>query len=297
MNVLSVLDLNVKETISLAEQIKFDPKMYFSSLNQKFLVTFYEKDSTRTKISFEKAAKELGSEVIELQNPHFKNNHEDIEDTAKVISEYVDFFAARVHSHKFLEEFAQFSNASVINLLSDKEHPCQAIADLLTIKEFKGLDNVKVAYVGDGNNVCNSLMLGCASLGLDFSVASPKKFLPAKEFLNNASELAELNDCSMDVFQDPFSAVKNADVVYTDVWVSMGQEDDTNKLKQFSEFQVNSELMENAKSNAIFMHCLPAIKDLEVSKDVIDGSHSVVFQQAANRLYAQKAILLCAGTI
>lgn len=292
MHLLSVLDLNVKETVLLADAIKSNPLKYANSLAGKNVVTLYEKPSTRTKISFEVAAKETGAHVIDLQNSHLKSKHEDVFDSAKTISQYADLFAARVYSHEFLAEFSGHSEIPVVNLLSDEEHPCQALADLLTIKEFKGLDGTKVAFVGDGNNVCNSLMLACAAVGLDFAAASPQGFTPKGKFVSKAVELNCETGGKTEVYNGPEQAVAGADVVYTDVWVSMGEEKAASeKAGAFEGFQVTPELMAKAKPNAIFMHCLPAVKGMEVAKSVIEGPQSVVFAQAGNRVHAQKAVL------
>ena len=293
MHLLSVLDLDVKETVFLAAAAKSNPAKYAKAIAGKNVVTLYEKPSTRTKISFELAAKEMGAHVIDLPNAHVKSKHEDVFDSAKTISQYADLFAARVYSHEFLAEFSQYSEIPVVNLLSDEEHPCQALADMLTISEHCGLEGTKVAFVGDSNNVCNSLMLACASAGVDFAVASPEGFLPGEKFLGKAKQLAGASKSKLEVSSDPFKAVENADAVYTDVWVSMGQESEAKeKLAAFAGFKVTQELMAHAASQAVFMHCLPAQKGVEVEKSVIEGLQSVVFAQAGNRVHAQKAVLL-----
>jgi len=291
---LSILDLNEKEILDILELssvIKKSPRKYSSSLSQKTLVMFFEKPSTRTRLSFEIAMTQLGGHAIDFsKDSHFLATGEDLFDTAKVISRYADFFMARVYSHKTLKQFAEYCDIPVLNGLSDLEHPFQALADLMTIKEIKGLKNVKVAYVGDGYNVCNSLMLICAMLGVNISIGCPKRYEPKVELLSNQlKKYVELTE-------NPKEAVKDADVVYTDTWISMGLESEKEKrIKIFMPYQVNSALLEYANKDVVFMHCLPAHKDMEVTKEVIEGQQSVVFQQAENRLHVQKAVLITLG--
>lgn len=213
---------------------------------------------------------------------------ETIADTAKVLSRYVSAIMARVRKHDTVVELAKNSDVPVINGLSNLEHPCQILADLLTIDEVKGLD-IKLAWVGDGNNVCNSMILASAILGFEMSVATPKGFEPDGRILKLAEEIGE----KPEITNDPIKAVENADVIYTDVWASMGQEEERGeRLKVFAEFQVNRALVGKAKDDVIVMHCLPAHRGEEITDEVIDGKHSVIFDQAENRLHAQKAILL-----
>ncbi|MEM4504335.1 MAG: ornithine carbamoyltransferase, partial [Archaeoglobaceae archaeon] len=212
---------------------------------------------------------------------------EPIKDTARVMSRYVHAVMMRVRRHETIEEFARFSSIPVINGLSNLEHPCQIIADLLTIKEKKGLKGIKIAWVGDGNNVCNSLILASTMLGIEISVACPEGFEPNPEIIRKAKSFGEVK-----ILRDPKDAVKDADVIYTDVWASMGQEAEREKrLKVFKKYQVNEELVSIAK-DAIVMHCLPAHRGEEITDEVIESERSVVFDQAENRLHAQKAILL-----
>jgi len=218
---------------------------------------------------------------------------ESVKDVACVVSRYVDGIVARVFSHKDVVELARYSDVSVINGLSDLLHPCQALSDIFTIKEkFRNLKKVTLAYVGDGNNVLNSLLFASAKTGINIKVATPEGYKPDQEILDEAMDLAGSSNASIELFSDPYKAVKDADVVYTDVWVSMGQEDEKEKrLKDFQPFQINEQLMKAAKKNALIMHCLPAHRGEEIT-DVIDSKNSIVYDQAENRMHVQKAILL-----
>lgn len=291
---LSILDLNKKEvldTLELTEKIKESPEQYSSSLSQKTLVMFFEKPSTRTRLSFEIAMTQLGGHAIFFsKDSHFLSTGEDIFDTAKVISKYADFLMARVYSHETLQQFAKYCDISVLNGLSDLEHPFQALADIMTVNELKGLKDVKISYVGDGYNVCNSLMLICGMLGVNIAIGCPKKYEPNIELLTDSMKpFVELTE-------NPEDAVKDADVIYTDTWISMGLESEKEKrTKIFSPYKVDQNLMKLAKKDAIFLHCLPAHKGMEVTKEIIEGPQSVVFQQAENRLHVQKAVLVTLG--
>jgi len=213
---------------------------------------------------------------------------ESVADVARVLSRMCEGIMARVFSHQALEELAEYSLVPVINALSDAEHPCQALADLQTLREFKGLENCKLAYVGDGNNVCHSLMLLCAKLGVRFSAGVPAGYEPQREYSLQAQREGEVV-----ITNDPREAVEDADAVYTDVWTSMGQEEESAKrLKDFQGFQVNAELMSGAKGDAIILHCLPAHRGEEISHEAMESAQSKVFEQAENRLHAQKAVLL-----
>ena len=288
---LSILDINkdqMLEILKLAEKIKRHPSKYFNALYRKTLVMIFEKASTRTRLSFEIAMTQLGGHAIFFsKDSHFYATGEDVFDTAKIISGYSDFLTARVNSHDTLEQFAKYCDIPVLNALSDLEHPLQALADMMTMKELKGFDGLKVAYVGDGYNVCNSLMLACGMLGVQISMACPKGYEPKMKLLApNMKPFVSLNE-------SPTQAVKDADVVYTDTWISLVLESEKeNRIKTFSPYQVNETLMKKAKKDAIFMHCLPAHKGMEVTKEVIEGPQSVIFQQANNRLHTAKALLL-----
>lgn len=262
----------------------------------RHLAMIFEKPSTRTRISFETAMRELGGDAIYLSASELQlARGETIEDTARVISRYVDGIMARVFEHWKLEKLAEYSRVPVINGLSDLHHPAQALSDVLTIMEKKGRDitKLKIVFVGDGgDNVLHSLMLAVGILGGKVVISSPKGYDPHPSVVKLFNEVAAPNGGSYEIERDPYKAVENADVVYTDVWVSMGQEKEREVRRRALEpYRVNADLMSRAKPDAIFMHCLPAHRGEEVTDDVIDGKWSVVWDQAENRKHAQKAIL------
>lgn len=284
----------LKQLIHQAVELKNDPTNP-KPLAGKILGMIFEKNSTRTRVSFEAGMIQLGGQAIFLNNQDSQlGRGETIADTARVLSEYVDAIMIRTFSHSRIEELALYSQVPVINGLTDISHPCQALADILTLYECKGtLDGLKVAYVGDGNNVANSLMVICSKLGIDFALAAPPNYWPDHKIVMDCMNMCKSNGAKITITADPFEAVKDADAVYTDVWTSMGQEAENEKRRNdFSGYQVNENLVKFAKTDYIFMHCLPAHRDEEVSTGVIDGPNSVVFQQAGNRLHAQKALLV-----
>ena len=264
-------------------------------LSGKSVAMIFQRPSTRTRVSFEVAIRQLGGHPIYLSWGDLQlARGETIADTAKVLSRYVNAIVARVSRHSDLEEFAREASIPVINALSDRFHPCQVVADLFTILEHKGyLDGLKLAYVGDGTNVCNTLLIGCTKVGMDISVACPKGYEPDPQAIKWAEANAEETGATIEIVRDPIRAVEGADVVYTDTFVSMGVEAEREKrLKVFlPKYQVSLELMSKASPDAIFMHCLPAHRGEEVTKEVIDGPMSVVFDQAENRLHTQRALL------
>lgn len=264
-------------------------------LKDKVLAMIFQKPSTRTRVSFEAAMLQLGGHAINLSTNELQlSRGESIEDTARTLSRYVDVIMARVHSHDDVVRLARASSVPVINGLSDKYHPAQILADLQTLLESKGkLRGLKVAWVGDGNNVCNTWLIGAALMGIDISVATPKEYRPLKEAVDNAQRIAKDTLARIEILDDPIIAVKDSDCVITDSIVSMGFEQEREKrLKVFiPKYQVNSMLMDKAKSDAIFMHCLPAKRGEEVTDDVIDGPKSLVWDEAENRLHSQKALL------
>lgn len=269
-------------------------EIFSKELSGKIISLIFEKPSTRTRVSFEVGITEMGGTPLFLSSQELQlSRGETISDTAQTLSRYVHGIVARVRRHSDLEELAKNSSVPVINALSDLEHPCQAVADLMTVMEKKGdLRKVRIAWVGDGNNVCNSLMLGCSLVGASLAIACPRGYEPPIELLELAMENAMKSGGRIEITNLPQGAVKDADVVYTDVFVSMGQETEREeRLKAFAGFQVNSQLMALAKKDAIFMHCLPAHRGEEVAAEVIDGPNSVVFDQAENRLHAQKAVM------
>lgn len=288
---LSVADLSteeLKDVLKRADALKKEGRTPRQDLKGASLAFYTEKPSTRTRLSFQAAVQQLGGYFMDMAGAHISSGKEDVSDTAKMVGLYADFLAARVFQHGLLKELAQHAPIPVINALSDVEHPCQALADVQTIMEHKGR-KAKVAYVGDGNNVCASLALACSMTGLQMRVATPKGFGLDADILKKCARFGDFLHCS----NEPKEAVDEVDVVYTDVWVSMGDEAEKKaRLSAFKGFQVDEKLMKHAAKDAVFMHCLPAQKGLEVSRDVIEGPASVVLSQAENRLHAQKALLL-----
>ena len=258
-------------------------------LENKTLAMLFEKPSTRTRVSFETGMKQLGGHTIILSLNEMQHSRgESVEDTAKTLSGYVDGIVARVYEHSFIEDLAKHATVPVINGLSNSYHPCQTLADFMTIKEHKKkFKDLKISWIGDGNNVCNSLIFGCSKTQTDIVIATPKGFEPNPEVVKKASE-----NTTIDLTTDPESAVKDADIVMTDTFTSIHTSDPKRIENFLPSFQVNESLMEKAKNDAIFMHCLPAKRDQEVTSAVIDGSQSVVWDQAENRLHSQKALLL-----
>ncbi len=296
-SILSVADLSPDELRLVLDVAKTMKTRYCAGehvipvLRGRIVALIFQKPSTRTRVSMEAAVYQLGGYPITLTWSELQlSRGEPIKDTARVLSRYVSAIGARVYSHSHLEEFATYSRVPVINLLSDYEHPLQAIADVYTIQEKKGdIKRVKVAYIGDGrSNVAHSLILAVTMLGGSIVVASPRQLRPNKRIVEQAS----LYEGSLEIVEDPYEAVKGADVVYTDVWVSMGEEQVAEeKRKLLKEYSVTVELMRHAKHDAIFMHCLPARRGEEVSDEVIEGPWSVVWDQAENRLHTAKAVL------
>ncbi len=294
-SLLSVSDIkeDVKYILDLASKIKAG-EMEEKPLKGKTLAMIFQKSSTRTRLSFDVGMYQLGGRAIFLSSNDLQMGRgEPISDTAKVLSRFVDGIMIRAIKHSDVEELAKFSDVPVISGLTDLEHPCQALADMLTIKEHLGdWEGKKICFVGDGNNVCNSLLLIAPLLGMDASVACPKGYEPNEAILKTAQEYAEENNTEITITDDIGVALENVDVVYTDVWVSMGDEAEAAQRElDFSPFQVNSDLMSLANDGAIFMHCLPAIRGQEVTSDVIDGPQSVIYDEAENRMHAQKAVL------
>ena len=286
----------VKKLLELACALKSLAKndVHPPLLVGKTIGLIFEKHSTRTRISFEVGVNQLGGHAMYMHARDLQiGRGEPVSDTGKVLSGYLDGIMIRANSHKMVEELAHAASIPVINGLTDLFHPCQALADLLTIHEIKGyLPGQKLAYVGDGNNVAHSLIIACAHLGVNVSIASPVGFEIDSNILAKAQKLAGLNGSTIETTTNPIEAVENADVIYTDVWTSMGQEDETvARLQAFEGYQINEALVQHAKSDYLFLHCLPAHREEEVASSIIDGSHSAVFQQAENRLHAQKAIL------
>jgi ornithine carbamoyltransferase len=298
-DLLTLNELNKNELLELIDnaiKLKNELKKGISKplLKNKTLAMIFQKPSTRTRVSFEVGMFQLGGYALNLSSDELQlKRGETIEDTAKTISRYVDLIMARVYSHEEIEILAKNSSVPVINGLSDSFHPCQILADLMTIKEKKKkLAGLKLAWIGDGNNVCNSMIYGCAKTSIDMSIATPKGYAPNPNVINESRKLIDLQ-----ILNDPAAAVKNADVVVTDTFVSIHHQM-TDRAKDFlPRFQVNSSLMTKANHNAIFMHCLPAKRGQEVTNDVIDGSQSVVWDEAENRLHAQKALMVALSRV
>jgi ornithine carbamoyltransferase len=282
------------QIIDLAIEVKKNPSAYSTSLKGKTLAMIFQKPSTRTRISFEVGIYQLGGIALYLSSNDLQlGRGETVADTAKVLSRYVNGIMARVFSHQDILDLASNATIPVINGLSDLLHPCQGMADYLTIREKKGKGKLKIAYVGDGNNVAHSLLYGAPKAGLDISVVSPYGYFPDKNIVDEVSKEASKKGTLVEITADIDQGVRNADVIYTDVWTSMGQEaEQLKRLVNLRPYQINPELMKKARKDAIFMHCLPAHRGEEVVDEVVDSAQSVVFDQAENRLHVQKAIML-----
>lgn len=286
----------IMDLIQFAIQLKNKQKMGepHHYLSGKTLAMIFEKSSTRTRVSFETGMYQLGGMAQFLNTNDMQlGNGETVADTARVLSRYVDVIMIRTYGHDIVEELAEFSSVPVINGLTDDAHPCQVLADLMTIYEAKGsFDDLKFAFVGDGNNMSQSLLMGCVIMGIDCQIAAPKGYEVKPAYIEKAQALAEKTGAKIFQTNDPAEAVKDVDIIYTDVWTSMGQEaESAARTAAFGEYQVNEALVKHAKNDFMFMHCLPAKRGEEVSNAVIDGINSVVFDQAENRLHSQKAVL------
>jgi ornithine carbamoyltransferase len=292
---LTLLDYSKEEILNLIEEaFKLEENPIQNVLQGKTLAMIFEKSSTRTRVSFEAGMLQLGGHALNLNTQELQlGRGEPVSDTAKSMSRYVDAIMIRTYGHDKIEELANNASIPVINGLTDMFHPCQALADLKTIYSLKGkFVGVKTTYLGDGNNVAHSLMIGAAKVGMDFTIATPKGYEPNQTVVEKAQEIAKETGATIVVTNDPIAAVTDADIVYTDVWASMGQESEQQeRLVAFKEFQVNDELVKYAKDDYSFLHCLPAHREEEVTASIIDGEHSAVFDQAENRLHVQKAIL------
>jgi len=297
-NFLSIRDFSPEEIrylLDLAREIKSHPSAHSGALRGKTLALIFEKPSLRTRVSFDVGIQQLGGFSLYLSNAEINlGKRESLYDVAKNLERMVQAIMIRTYAHEIVEKMAEYASIPIINGLTDYSHPCQAMADYLTILELKGdVRNVKLAYVGDGNNVCHSLMFAGAQLGAHVWAATPPGYEPKPEAIQWAVERGQQTGGTCTLTHDPVEAATNADVIYTDVWASMGQESEAeSRRKIFAPYQVNSELFRHAKFDALFMHCLPAHRGDEVTNEVIDSAHSVVYQEAENRLHAQKAILL-----
>lgn len=298
---LTLLDYTteeLQEMLNLAIKLKEERKKKIDQthyMKGKKVALIFEKSSTRTRVSFEVGVFELGGYPLFLSKNDLQlGRGETIADTARTLSRYVDMIMIRTFEHKKLEELAKYASIPVINGLTDDFHPCQVLADIMTIYEkFNKLNGIKVAFVGDGNNMANSWLIGAAKFGINFSLACPKGYEPKSEVVELAKKIAKNNNCHIEILNDPLMAVQDADIVYTDVWASMGQEEEAKKRAEaFKDFQVNEKLIKATNKRTYFMHCLPAHRGEEVTDDVIESDISIVFDEAENRLHAQKAIMV-----
>ena len=298
-HLLTLHDLSAEEInkiLDLAKKLKSDLKkgIMEPTLKGKTLGMIFSKSSTRTRVSFEVGMGQLGGRAIFLSSNDIQlGRGESIYDTAKVLSRYLDGIMIRTFKQSDVEDLAKYGSIPIINGLTDLVHPCQILADFQTIEEYKGKrSGLKIAYIGDGNNIAHSLLYGSAKLGIDISVASPDNYTCDGEVVENAINDAKKSGANIILTKDPVEAITNADVVITDTWCSMGQDaEKEERIKAFKGYQVDSALFNKAKDDAIFMHCLPAYRGYEVSEEVIDGPRSVIFDEAENRLHAQKAVM------
>jgi ornithine carbamoyltransferase len=283
---------HVNEILDLSKKFKIG-EIPGEPLAKKTLAMVFEKASTRTRISFEVGMYQLGGNALYLSREDLQlGRGEIVEDTAKVMSRYVDGVMIRAKEHDDVLEFSRYSDVPVINGLTNKEHPCQAFADLLTIYEKKKSFDVKLAFVGDGNNVCNSLLFASAFVGMDMNVVCPPGYEPDAEILKKAKKYSEESGAELKIIHDVEAGIEGADAVYTDVWISMGDEEEASKrIKAFADYQVNKNLMNIADEDAIILHCLPAIRGQEITAGMLNSTQSAVWDQAENRLHAQKAVL------
>lgn len=295
---ISIKDLTVKEIeelFNLTDRLKENKNKFSKVLAGKTLVLIFQKPSNRTRVSFEVGMFQLGGNSLYLApNEINLGVRESIADVAKTLSRYIDAIVLRTFEHKNCLEMARAASVPVINGLTDFSHPCQALTDLYTVKEkLKTFKNRTLAYIGDGNNVCNSLLFICAKLGMNMNVGSPKGYAPDVSVLKDATLIAKSSGGAIKLFNDPTAAVKGVDVIYTDVWASMGQEEEAQKRKlAFKDFQVNKDLVKLADKDVLIMHCLPAHRGEEISDEVLDSKNAVVFDEAENRMHVQKAILI-----
>lgn len=288
----------ITDLLAFADKLKYENKngiRHDHHLRGKTLGMIFSKSSTRTRVSFEVGTQQLGGYALFLSSADIQlGRGETIHDTAKTLSRYLDGIMIRTFSHKDVEDLASNGSIPVINGLTDDLHPCQILADLMTIRENKGfLKGLKLAYVGDGNNVAHSLLLGCAKTGMDISVATPPGYSCDTKYVSLAEKISSETGSHIEITSDAKKAVSDADVVYTDTWVSMGMEEEKEqRIKAFTPYQVNSALFSVANPDAVFLHCLPAYRGFEVTEEIIDGPRSLVFDEAENRLHAQKAVMV-----
>ncbi|MGD9581640.1 MAG: ornithine carbamoyltransferase [Vampirovibrionia bacterium] len=300
-HVLTLGDFDTESILNMldvAKNLKSDMKTRRLQpfMQGRTLATIFEKPSLRTRISFDVGFMAMGGNVINIRKEEINLGvREPIKDCARNISRYVDCIMIRTFAHSNIEEFAKYATVPVINGLTDKYHPCQIMADLLTVQEkYQQLKGLKMTYIGDGNNVANSLLLGCSLVGMDITVAAPGGYSPTKDVLDKAQSFASKMGSKITVSQDPKEAVKGANVIYTDVWASMGQEKEAEeRMKIFKNYQVNIDVLKQADPNCIVMHCLPAHRDQEITDEVFELHADTIFDQAENRMHAQNAVMAC----
>lgn len=282
----------IEYILELSEEIKKNKNNYSKVLEGKNIAMLFDKHSTRTRISFEAGINQLGGKALILDSKSLHlSRGETYKDTAEIFSLYVDGVIIRTFKQETVEIFAKYGNIPVINALTDEYHPCQVLADMMTIKELGLLNkDLKLTYIGDSNNVSNSLIVGFSKMGIGITIGSPENYSPSDEILEYVKN--QKNGVNIKIIHDPVEAVKGADVVYTDVWLSMGDEMDSRKIKELESYQVNSGLLAHAKKEVKVMHCLPAHRDQEISSEVLDGKNSVILLQAENRIHAQKGLLV-----
>ena len=297
-DLISIKDLTGKEIsgiFQLTDRLKKAPNKFSNALKGKMLALIFQKPSCRTRVSFQVGMYQLGGSSIYLGPDQIKLGlRESISDIARTLSRYVDGIALRTFAHKNVLEMSKSATIPVINALTDLLHPCQALADIYTIQErFNNLKRIRLAYIGDGNNVCHSLLYGCSKVGLNLNIATPARYIPQGRILKQAKSFAVKSGARIKLFNQAKEAVKGVDIIYTDVWASMGQEKEKEIRKvHFRKFQVNKKLLSLAKPKCLIMHCLPAHRGKEITDEVIDCPYSMIFDQAENRLHVQKAILI-----
>lgn len=287
----------ILDILNIADQLKYELKhgIKHHHLEGKTLGMIFEKSSTRTRVSFEAGMYQLGGYPLFLSSNDLQiGRGEPIQDTARVLSRYLNGIMIRTFDQKEVESLAECSNIPIINGLTDDEHPCQVLADLMTIRESKNiLDGLKVAYIGDGNNMAQSLLVGCLTSGMNISLAIPNNYMIKEDYINKGIEIAHTNNLCFNIVNDPKEAAKDADVIITDVWASMGKENEVKeRIEAFKGYQVNYELMKLAKEDAIVLHCLPAHREEEITEEILEKHANTIFEEAENRLHVQKAILV-----
>ncbi len=299
-DLLKIEDLSkdeILDILNLADQLKYELKhgIEHPHLKGKTLGMIFEKSSTRTRVSFEAGMYQLGGYPLFLSSSDLQiGRGEPIQDTARVLSRYINGIMIRTFAQAEVEALAECSSIPIINGLTDDEHPCQVLADLMTIRESKNvLDGLKVAYIGDGNNMAQSLLVGCLTSGMHISLAIPDKYMIKDYYINKGKEIAKANNLNFNIVNNPMDAAKNADIIITDVWASMGKEKEAKeRLEAFKGYQVNSELMKLAQEDAIVLHCLPAHREEEITEEILEKHANTIFEEAENRLHVQKAILV-----